>query len=987
MNHKKMKTSKLIALFIGAFLPFTACREAEPDQPGRETRYVDVSVSLGRADESEEGTRSIVDIEVENFQKAALFAFDAKTGEVLTYSSGNGEPVAVFPRAKNFSWSLPTGVTMDIYAIVNYGDLDLASYARPGLNKTELEALRFISRNPSELKRLETEGYGMPMAGIKEGVVLTSPGDGLEIPVKKLYAKYNLWFDLSRIEEEGWHVQAMHIIVENANTEVPFFVENYRQDDPSRLVEYDRATEQDLDEIQQGGNGHAVTLYMLENCQGRKEGAESWKTVYKDLGFEALLNCTYIDLSVKVTRGGGEYQNLGYAIYLGKTDMRSDFDIVRNLFKTIKIVLPGPDDPNPASHFFKFSGTESPTVMPGENIDLYFVTNLPQEEISVNCDPSGRLSATSIHHVADADGIATGYIRLQAAENLQEGMTCLVTAGSEAKHAMDQRTVTASWPTVLEVILTEAPVYVAQTGYLQVVPRGGIVRVDAEVKAGSEGILEVREAGVAGSIMHINLAGLAAGRGCVVLHHFNAAGAEVGSQEVEIDIQAPLLRFSMDLYTLSPDGTVKNSMLRYFRADGTEFSGAERKKFDLDLVRRLLFPVDWIWISGCGSFVDASISRMRDDDLLLLRVPISFQVKRLHVDGRELPLGDGSIIGTASYGGAPSANLAAALADLAILNPFASMAGQCLGVIENNLPVYEALKAEPEYLAAVGILASKALELTSYRMGRTFSVHGSALSLELPLPVKTEFSYVVEGPEEFTIDPQPDKLVVTAVENPAAYTGYGRFPLKARIVHAETGELSSPLDMGYLEIYLIGAVGPYIHGDGVSYWVGGTAVPAGDRSPIGALLSPVASFWENTAVTRLPGYYYARPVDVHSPYREYYQSMEIDDFGIDRYANRGEFSYLNSYRIHMGTYPLDTDVLEFQFGSIWRNHGCGIVEAAQECSRILEPRYAEGSPTGALRHFRLAPDKDDAGLSYCAFADLFGGNGFWAQDVFLELRE
>jgi len=983
-----MKTTQLIALFIGAVLPFTACREAEPERPGTEARYVNIPVSLGRENEAADGTRSIVDIEVENFQKAALFALDAKTGTILTYTGAkDGEPIAAFPKAKNFSWSLPTGVTLDIYAIVNYGDMDLESYARPGLKKAELEALRFISRNPSELKRLETEGYGMPMAGIKEGVYLTSPGDGLEIPVKKLYAKYNLWFDLSRIEEEGWHVQAMHIIVENANTEVPFFVENYRQDDPSKLVEYDRATEQDLDEIQQGGSGHAVTLYMLENCQGYKEGAESWKTVYKDLGFEALRNCTYIDLSVKVTRAGGEYQNLGYAIYLGRTDMRSDFDIVRNLFKTIKIVLPGPDDPNPASHFFKFSGTESPSVMPGESIDLYFVTNLPQEEISASCSPAGRLSVTSISYSADADGIATGHVRLQAADNLQDGMTCLVTAGSEAKNATDQRTVTASWPTTLEVILTEAPVYVAQTGYLQVVPRGGIVRVDAEVKAGSEGILEVREVGVAGSLMNIGLAGLAAGTGTVVLHHFNAAGAEVGSQEVEIDILAPLLKFGMDLYTLSPDGTVKKGMLRYFRADGTEFTGAERKKFDLDLIKRLLYPVDWIWISGCGDFVDGVLLRMRDDDLQLLTVPITFQVKRLYAHGKELPVGDGAIIGTASYAGAPSANLSAALTDLAILNPFASMAGQSLGVIENNLPVYEALKAEPEYLAAVGIQPSAALGLTSYRAGKTFSVNGSTLSLELPLPIKTEFAYEVEGPKEFTIEALPDKLVVTAVENPASYTGYGRFPLKARIVHAETGEKSSPVDMGYLEIYLIGAVGPYIHAEGSGYKVGGMAVPAGGRSPIEELLTPVAYFWENTAVTSLPGFYLTQAGNAYNQYKVYHQTVEIDDFGIDRYAEKGETSYLNSYRIHVGAYPLGTDVLEYQFGSIWRNHGAGIIDAALECDGVLEPRYAEGSSNGKLRHFRLAADKDDAGFSYCAFADLFGGNGFLVHDVFLELRE
>ena len=984
-----MKTNKLIALFFGAVLPFSACREVETDRLEAGSRYVDVPVTLGREDEAEDGTRSIVDIEVEHFQKAALFAFDSKTGALLTYTPGSGgregEPVAAFPRQQNFSWSLPTGVTLDIYAIVNYGDLDLASYARPGLKKSELEALRFTSRNPSELKRLETEGIGMPMAGIREGVFLTSPGDGLEIPVKKLYAKYNLWFDLSRIEQEGWHVQAMHIIVENANTEVPFFVENFRQDDPAKLVEYDRATERDLDEIQQGGNGHAVTLYMLENCQGRKEGAESWKTVYKDLGFEALRNCTYIDLSVKVNRSGGEYQNLGYAIYLGKTDMRSDFDIVRNLFKTIKIVLPGPDDPNPASHFFKFSGTESPAVMPGEAIDLYFVTNLPQEDIAVACAPSGRLSVSSVHYAADEEGIATGYVRLQASEDLQEGMTCLVTAGSAAKNAVDQRKVTASWPTTLDVILTEAPVYVAQAGYLQVVPRGGIVRVDAEVKAGSEGILEVREAGVAGSLMNIGLAGLSAGTGTVVLHHFNAAGVETGSQEVEIVIQAPLLRFGMDRYTLSPDGKAQHGMLIYYRADGTGFTGAERKKFDLDLIKRLLYPVDWLWVSpDCDSFIDAGLLRRRDDDMLLLTVPITLQVKRLHAGGKDLPLESG-IVGNVSYSGAPSAHLPEAVADLAILNPFSSSAGTCLGVIENNLPVYEALNGGPSpYLQAMGLEPSLALEITSYRNGKTFKVNGSTLSLELPLPSKTKLVYEVEGPEEFAIEGQEDKLVVTAVEHPASYTGYGRFPLKARVIHAETGERSAPVDMGYLEIYLIGALGPYIHRDYPGYLVGGMVVPAGGKSPLEALLSPMVTIRENPAVSSHSGFY----LTFSGPsYNLYHQSVEIDDLGVDRYANRGETSYLNSYQIGKGNFPLGTDVMDFRFGSIWRGQGAGLVEAALECERMLVPRFTGSYPFGKLRHFREAADKDEEGISYLAAANLFGGNGISAYDIFLEVKE
>ena len=987
IKYKLMKSSKLITLLIGAILSFPACRETEWDRAETKDRFIDVPVSLGQIDESDDDTRSIVDIEVENFQKAALFAFDAKTGEILTYTPGSGgqtgTAVALFPQQKNFSWSLPTGIKMDIYAIVNYGELDLTSYARPGLKKAELEALRFTSRNPSELKRLETEGYGMPMAGVKKGVYLTSPGDGLEIPVKKLYAKYNLYFDLSRIEQEGWHVQAMHIIVENANTEVPYFVENFRQEDPSKFVEYDRATQNDLDEIQKGGSGHAVTLYMLENCQGHKEGAESWKTVYKDLGFEALRNCTYIDLSIKVNRSNGEYQNLGYAIYLGKTDMRSDFDIVRNLFKTVKIVIPGADDPNPASHFFKFSGTESPTVTPGESIDLYYVTNLPKKDISASCEPSGRMKSTTITYEADAEGIASGYIRFQASEDLKEGESCLVTAGSSTKNATDQRTVTASWPTVLKVDLSEVPTYVAQAGYLRVIPTGGIVRVDAEVKAGSEGILEVREAGVSGSLTNISLAGLAAGKGTVILHHFNVAGVETGSQEVDINIQAPLLRFGMDQYDLSPDGKVKKGMLFYSHPDGTAFYDSDWKRFDPNLVKRLLFPTDWIWVVGCTDYVDAGFARKSDDDMRRLTIPVTFQVKRLYSGGKELQWENGAVIGSVSYAGSPSTNIPCAEASLSILNPFESIAGKCLGVIENNLPVYEALKAEPEYLQALGIQPSLGLRLKSYREGNTFSLKGSTPSLELSLPIKTDLPYEVIGPEEFTIDGQSDKLVLTAVEHPASYTGYGRFPLQARIIHTETGQRSSPVDMGYLEIYLIGAIGPYIHGNG-PYEVGGTVIPAGGRSPIEALVSPIVRLRETTSVSSLSGYYKTAS---GSGYNLYHQSVEIDDHGIDRYANKGETSYLNSYCIRTGAFALGTEVMEFQFGSIWRGHGCGIVDAAMECDRMLVTSFSEGYPTGKLRHFSRAKEKDASGFSYCAVANLFGGNSGPANDIFLEIRE
>lgn len=96
---------------------------------------------------------------------------------------------------------------------------------------------------------------------------------------------------------------------------------------------------------------------------------------------------------------------------------------------------------------------------------------------------------------------------------------------------------------------------------------------------------------------------------------------------------------------------------------------------------------------------------------------------------------------------------------------------------------------------------------------------------------------------------------------------------------------------------------------------------------------------------------------------------------------------MNSYEIRTGLSFLGTDVMEFRFGSIWSGHGCGIIEAAQECDRMLGVSFTEGTPTGILRHFTRAAEKDASGLSYCAVANLFGGNSGPVHDVFLEVKQ
>ena len=424
-------------------------------------------------------------------------------------------------------------------------------------------------------------------------------------------------------------------------------------------------------------------------------------------------------------------------------------------------------------------------------------------------------------------------------------------------------------------------------------------------------------------------------------------------------------------------------MLMYCREDGTAFTGDALRMFDLDLVKRLLYPTDMVWVLGCDEYVDAAFVRRWDDDLRRLTVPVTFHVKRLFWRGEELDWEDGSVIGQVSYCGAPSTNIPAAEADIDILNPFASLVGKTLGVIENNLPIYEALKDTRAYLDILDCPTSIALGITSYRNGKTFSVNGSKLSLELELPVSFASGTVFSSPEEFTIECSGKKLVLTAKEHPSAYTGYGRYPLYAQVVHAETGELSSPAEAGFLEIYLIGAVGPFIHGTD-PYQVGGMLVPAGNRSPLAEILAPTARIREDVALTSRADYYRAQST---STYNLYYQSVEIDDHGVDRYACDGETSYLNSYLIRKGLRELGTDAMEFRFGSIWRGHGCGILDAALECDHMLEAWFHESALAGKLRHFPWAADQDASGLSYCAVANLFGGNGVHTNDLYLDIKK
>ncbi len=381
-----MKRLHFIILGLTALLFGAACQRENPEDLVPAVRFGSVPVSLEQA-ASEGETRSLVSIDVEDFQVASLFAFYHNTGQIAVYPEHAGDlensgPVAIEVTQKSFNWALPIGEPLDIYVIVNYGNAlasTLAGYrSNANLAKSTLDALKFSVANFSTMSDIAANG--IPMAGVVS-TTLANANSPLNVAVKRLYARYNLYFDLSDLQAHGASLQAMHVVTERVNTEIPFFQEGFKQTVSSKFQQYDRATAVDLDVIQQGGNTKQLTLYVPENCQGNISGASNWKDVV-GLG-SRVVNCTYVDFGVKIVDADGLWKNYNFYLYLG-TDFTTNFDVRRNYNTTVSIKIPyAPPVPPDGSDndSFYWSDHNLVTFEPGQSVTLDYSTNLNPDDI------------------------------------------------------------------------------------------------------------------------------------------------------------------------------------------------------------------------------------------------------------------------------------------------------------------------------------------------------------------------------------------------------------------------------------------------------------------------------------------------------------------------------------------------------------------------------------------------------------------------------
>lgn len=392
-------------LTLGLLLAAFGCvKEKDSGQPEEPMTMVEVPVDIGEAGYSGADTKSLISIEAERFQKGALFAFDGNTHKVLLYQ---GSPIVKTTESKTFSWSLPVNVKMNIYIIANYGDLDLSGYlANTSLTESDLQALTFSCTNGTQLKQLEQEGYGLPMAGIKWDVTLTPNNTSLSLKVKKLFARYDFYFNASALIDAGYSVHSLYISASKSNTEVPYFVEGYKQTNVSKLNVVDLGTPEDIEELNYGSASHAITLYFLENCQGDKAGAAHWYDV-ASANLPGINLCSYIDLGIKATDADGFDSNFFYWIYLGD-DCHSNFDVRRNEYRTIKLNLQTPEvvPPTQGIKIIPDYSTLSSTLPNG--CRFYFETSLSEAELTAR-SASDQLNAAISGFSNDNERDVTGY--------------------------------------------------------------------------------------------------------------------------------------------------------------------------------------------------------------------------------------------------------------------------------------------------------------------------------------------------------------------------------------------------------------------------------------------------------------------------------------------------------------------------------------------------------------------------------------------------
>ena len=403
-----------------------------------------------------EDTKSLVSPCVEDFVCAYLFAFWSDSKIICTQEEdGRSIPFAIYSEQKQFEWELPAGSgrPIDIWTLVNPADElrgtlnDYLQGKRP-LSEDDLAQLNFVCNSPETLMALESKGTHMPMSGIEKGLLLSETDTVLSLTLKRLFSRYDIKINTRKFADDGWTVHAAGVIGSKSNTEAPYFYTGegagFRQRDENRLALVDYATFDDLEKMNRLGEDakseEYTTFYFLENCQGDIGPASTWSRVAQEIDEKALACCTRLEIAVIAEKEGYNTRHFRYRLFLGQDDMKENFDIIRNRYKRLTLVLDSPTDA------FRWTADSPVALAPGEWTEIPFETTLEKDELVFECLKNNSVSDEIVlckyRWSPSDDGLHKGYAVVEAKENSAEGTRVVLRGGDPGEDISDQMSVT-----------------------------------------------------------------------------------------------------------------------------------------------------------------------------------------------------------------------------------------------------------------------------------------------------------------------------------------------------------------------------------------------------------------------------------------------------------------------------------------------------------------------------------------------------------------
>lgn len=219
--------------------------------------------------------------------------------------------------------NLPSGRSYNIYVLANAG--------MAGCPDDE-DAMEEYAISLGSLSELDGR---LPMAW--KGSLDVIVGDyGLDVDLAPLVAKVRFGIDdrlIGGLEVISVRLRQGALVVR------PFAGEGSRAEASGEVSDGDWASEADLKTLNEGGS---ISLYALENCQGRllAGNVDPWDKVPDNIPGELASLCTYLEVKCSFPEKAeyGAFQgDVTYRIYLGE-DAVADFNVRRNSVQKISLI-------------------------------------------------------------------------------------------------------------------------------------------------------------------------------------------------------------------------------------------------------------------------------------------------------------------------------------------------------------------------------------------------------------------------------------------------------------------------------------------------------------------------------------------------------------------------------------------------------------------------------------------------------------------------